>query len=554
MDLTRYDIGAEIISILTKGMYRDPRDAVREYIQNSVDAHSKDIEVKVRPNSIIVQDYGIGMNWDILRAAVRLGISDKNPAKNVGFMGIGIYSAFHLCDRLDIYSIGTKEIPNKLSMDFSKMRTELETQRDLRLNGKIESGALIDLQTLLEDCIELTKDGELGKDVYSKSGTRVELIGIDPVFSSVLSDFDELANYLRDVIPLKFDRENFTHAAEIEAKIEEVCIKHDALFELTNLNLQVGSKQENLYRPYKDSDFNAKVKPQEPTILEIKRGNMFFGVAWGCLNQVRKIVDTKSLRGFILKKQGFSVGNRDSLVKYFPKGHSYYDRTIGEVIITNPNLLPNASRTDLEVSEYRTKFYDALKNVAEEFDEIAEQYQEWTKSDEELAKIADELKKLNVQFDRTGEDSDELISILVDVKAQADKIAKRLKRKGSMRPESLSIATQIKEQSGNLEKSIQEKINNIINHRKTSKANKAKSITIGKHLTALQLPKPEEKKYENLTEVLDDLDIDLSDEKNKTVFEILDERFVQPKSETRSQYYQLLNALKAEIQSRLESI
>jgi len=35
MKLSKFDIGAEIISILTKGMYQDPRDALREYIQNA---------------------------------------------------------------------------------------------------------------------------------------------------------------------------------------------------------------------------------------------------------------------------------------------------------------------------------------------------------------------------------------------------------------------------------------------------------------------------------------------------------------------------------------
>lgn len=554
MELTRYDIGAEIISILTKGMYRDPRDAVREYIQNAVDAQSKNIEVKVRTNSIVIQDYGIGMNYDILRRAVRLGISDKNPTKNVGFMGIGIYSAFHLCERLDIYSMGSQGNPNKLTMDFSKMRMVLERQKELRLSGKIDSNQLVDLQSLLEECIDITKDGELSQSVYSKTGTRVEIMGLDTTFSPVLSDFDELASYLRDVIPLRFDRENFVHAAEIEEEIGKICAKHEANFEMTNLNLQVGSRQEDLFRPYKDTDFNAKVKPQKPTIIEIKRGNMFFGVAWGCLNEVRKVVDTRSLSGFILKKQGFSVGTRDSLVKYFPKGHSYYDRTIGEVIVTNPNLLPNASRTDLEVSEYRTKFFDALQNVAAQFDEKAEQHQEWTKTDEDLAKITDELKKLNVQFERTGDDSDELIAVLVDVKAQADKISKRIKRRSSIRPESYSIATQIKDQAIKLEKSIQEKINNIINHRKTSKADKAKTIKIGKELTALHLPKPEEKKYETIFDLLEDLDIVLKDEKIKVFVEVLDEKFVQPAPETRAGYYQLLNNLKAEIQSRIESI
>src|SRR3989344_8778519 len=120
--LKKTDIGAEIISILTKGIYLDTRDALREYIQNGVDARAKNISIKIRHDSIVVQDDGSGMTHDIMRRAVRLGVSDKNPSKNVGFMGIGIYSAFHLCSQLIIYSRASDEGPNKLSFDFQAMR------------------------------------------------------------------------------------------------------------------------------------------------------------------------------------------------------------------------------------------------------------------------------------------------------------------------------------------------------------------------------------------------------------------------------------------------
>src|ERR1700742_1205565 len=98
MKLTQHDIGGAIISILTKGMYADPKDALREYVQNSVDANSKTIEIKIRQNNVVIKDNGDGMDASIMRKAIRLGISDKNPKSSVGFMGIGIYSAFHLCD------------------------------------------------------------------------------------------------------------------------------------------------------------------------------------------------------------------------------------------------------------------------------------------------------------------------------------------------------------------------------------------------------------------------------------------------------------------------
>jgi len=106
MKLSKFDIGAEVISIITKGMYPDPKDALREYIQNGVDAGGKNVQVKIRQESIVIKDDGKGMNHDVLRNAVRVGISDKNPTKNVGFMGIGIYSSFHLCEKFQKLLLG----------------------------------------------------------------------------------------------------------------------------------------------------------------------------------------------------------------------------------------------------------------------------------------------------------------------------------------------------------------------------------------------------------------------------------------------------------------
>ena len=133
MKISRYDIGAEIISCLTKGMYPDPRDALREYVQNGIDAEASSISIKIRGDSVVVEDDGTGMDIDAMRRAVRIGISDKTPNIDVGFRGIGIYSAFHLCDRLHVYSKRkNSQTPHVLAFNFRKMRDVLNHQQAAR--------------------------------------------------------------------------------------------------------------------------------------------------------------------------------------------------------------------------------------------------------------------------------------------------------------------------------------------------------------------------------------------------------------------------------------
>lgn len=179
MKLSKYDIGGEIIAILTRGMYPDPRDALREYVQNGIDAKAKNINVKIRQDSIIIEDDGFGMDYDTLRKAMRVGISDKNPNTDVGFMGIGIYSSYHLCDELAIYSRKNNNDPYAMVIDFHYMRQVLSKQREKRQKDEITSEELIDLQTLLSKAISLKK---ISSDSFPSTGTTIELLGLDPLF------------------------------------------------------------------------------------------------------------------------------------------------------------------------------------------------------------------------------------------------------------------------------------------------------------------------------------------------------------------------------------
>ncbi|MBE7442341.1 MAG: ATP-binding protein [Flavobacteriales bacterium] len=549
MKLSKFDIGAEIISIITKGMYPDPKDALREYIQNGVDAHAKKMSVKVRQESIVVEDDGIGMDFDTLRKAIRIGISDKSPTKNVGFMGIGIYSSFHLCDKLTIFSRGSKDIPNKLEMDFGKMKLILEKQKDKRLKGEIQSEELIDLQTILEDCISLSNDGELDKNSFPAKGTRVELSKIEPEFYTALSNFDEVSDYLRNVIPLKFNEKEFKYAKQIEDEISRICSEKNQKFELVSLTLQVNSKIEELYRPYRNMDFSKDSIPLEPIFHNIESGDVFFGVAWGCLNSQRKKLDNKNLRGFILKKQGFSIGNRESLIKFFPRGNTFFDRYSGEVIIVNPKLLPNASRNDIEYSPLRSVFYESLTMVADKFDDEGHKYQEISKADEDLANLHTNVKEQLGSYNEFEEDTEVLVGRIVILKNIYDRLNNRIQRKG-FSEESEIKAKALLEQVSQFENTIQQRIKLLTDSKKKKQEEAFSSKNdLAKNVAKIKVDKViSSKNYESLFELLNDLEFKIDEEFKEAIFSI-DELFVQRAAKTKAEYYELLNILKERIQN-----
>lgn len=540
--ITKYDIGGELISILTRGMYPDPRDTIREYVQNGVDAEAKNIEIKIRGDSIVVEDDGHGMDEQTMLKAFRVGISDKNPKINVGFRGIGIYSSFHLCDQLHIYSKAEKDVPHILIFDFKGMRDILHQQQTDRLKGDLTGDKLVDLQSLLEKHIEFKA---IGADKFPKeAGTRIEMVNIDSSFFKSLSKFEEVADYLRQVVPLHFDPEGFKWAKQIENEITEICKKHKAEFNLIDLTLQVDAKIEKLYRPYANALFDeGSLKPR---FKAVKNKNYFFGVAWGCLNATRDKINDKELRGFLIRKQGFAIGKRHDVGKYFGRT-TYFDRYVGEIIIVHPDLLPNAARTDFEISPLRALFYEELSEVATFYNEVANEYQEFTKGDEELDEAISVLKELEASISFQSENLEQLIDAIIKVRDIREQIKGRLKRRG-LREEKIKEAGNVVKSAEALEGEIQNFINKSRKEVKGAKAKtpEIKSLERIKKLPEIK-PKKEEKFPESLPEVFESLGLTVSTEV-KRALEIIDEKFVQALANNRADYLLIIKSLKEEIE------
>ena len=537
---TRYDIGAEVLSILTRGMYPDPKDTLREYVQNAIDAEAKIVSIRIRKNTITIDDNGKGMDAKTIRQAARVGVSDKNPGKDVGFMGIGIYSAFHLCDSLTIYSKQQDNAPCFLMMDFNGMKALLNDQNEKRQNQIIGSDELIDLQSLLEQFVIID---ETTIDEFPEVGTRVEINGLTPDVVNEFSSFENLADYLREVIPLEFDKVNFKWAELIENKIVQICKEHNSKFELVKLLLQVNNLKEWLFRSYTDSEFHENTS-FEPEFRELIYKEQFYGVIWGCLNSTRNKITNKDLRGFLLKKQGFAIGNRQNLIKFFRP--TYYDRYIGEVIIVNTKIIPNAARNDFAYSNYRTILYDLIGREAEFFNQKGHEFQEYSLGDEQLDENTTTLKDINDEFSLYTKDPNKLIDYVVDIRRIKKVIKDRLDR-GSIRTERFKDAQNFIKASDDLENTIQATISSLTEQtKKLTKKQKEAPKRVSEKLASIRTT-TSEVNIDNLISLLETLDIPINDQ-HKAIFNIIDESVIQALSENEKHYFEILKELKDEFE------
>lgn len=330
------DLGGELLSVLSEGLYENPLHALREYVQNSVDALATGITIKVTGRSVFVTDDGEGMDEKTLRSACSLGISFKSILENVGFRGIGIYSSFHICDLLRIITKRSGEKQNQIiELDFAKMRQTLDKQR------KQSTGSRVNLPELL------TKHNQhLVEDTKNVSGhfTTVELSNIvDPYFAKLQSP-DEVEAYLLSTITVDFDSKiEKTHREQIDAFLRRYVPGYKPV--KVKLIYDGVAPRQVLRR--------IPVGLQEPMFHVAPTTGKARVVAWGCMNPACKHIDKdvhgNEISGFTQKFRGFTIGDRMALQKYFKLGSgTSYRWFVGEVHVVDGAVKPNAARNDFE--------------------------------------------------------------------------------------------------------------------------------------------------------------------------------------------------------------
>ncbi len=393
------DIGGEILPILTTGLYRDSLDALREYIQNGIDANADQIEVSIDPSTVAVTDNGDGMNGHQAELAIRLGISDKSPKKNIGFRGIGVYSAFNLCELLEIFTKPQQGRGSHVVFNFQEIRKELLLEQERRKEAQPPK---LFLEKLLRSHIYVEED-ENG--VIEGHGTRVLMSNLLSESYMRLQHWEEVESYLQDVVPLPF-HPTFRHGGMIERRFS----RED--YRVVPLTLEIGTRREPIYRPYRDDLFpDGALYP--PKFLTLKKGQQKLGFAWVCINGRRVIKDLR-MRGLLIKKFGFSVGNRGYLEPFF-KRTVFNRRITGEIIVQQEGLIPNAARSDFENNSARQEFLEILPRFIAELSSWADGIQQREKARQVLSEVSHELGTIAEDLPKSQRDKDALLRYNVEL-------------------------------------------------------------------------------------------------------------------------------------------
>ncbi|CAN5863811.1 hypothetical protein BH23GEM7_BH23GEM7_30710 [soil metagenome] len=351
LPIAKEDIGGELIAILSQGLYTNPLDCLREYVQNAVDADAGSVTLKVTGNSVIIMDDGDGMGLDDILDARRFGLSGKWLMQHVGFRGIGIYSGFDLCRRLRITSTKRgEESANILVFEFADMRAQLNGERQAQA-GDAEKTSLIDL---------LSEHTKIGRDPSPEPAdshyTIVELQDISDMHIALLSDRGKLRQYLLQNLPIDFTS-TFPHRQEINQQLS----RHVPSYHAVAITLQSDGIEDEVVSKYPD------VSVQRPQFGYITSGDRQVAYYWAALTAEEEAIEPRrrpgeiaQYEGLVYKMKGFTVGGRDRLARMFSRKPQLYRWISGEVYVLDPEVIPNAARDDFETNHAKERLEVAL--------------------------------------------------------------------------------------------------------------------------------------------------------------------------------------------------
>ncbi len=387
------DIGAELVAILSKGLYTDPFDCIREYVQNGVDGDATSVRIKITANSIVVSDDGVGMDFATLVRSRQFGLSLKSIVEDVGFRGIGIYSGFDLCERLIITSkqAGTAE-QNILTFDFAGMRKALRGSRP-----GIGTEPRPSLIELLSGFTYFRRDTSVGP--IDGSYTIVDLQNMSAEHIDTLSDRERMRRYLLNTVPIDWVP-SFEHRDAINTALRGEMHGYNPIKVILEA-------PDGLPPTVIEREPVSGLYPPTFETLKDERGNKI-ALVWSGLNTRRSRLFEKDesefnapwredYEGFVFKIKGFTIGSRTRLQSMFKQPPLYRWYT-GEIYVLDPDVVPNAGRDWFETSDATDRLMTRVRAALVQLEKRASDIQVEGRADDTVNKVVSEIAGLEANW------------------------------------------------------------------------------------------------------------------------------------------------------------
>ncbi|WP_445719943.1 ATP-binding protein [Flavobacterium sp.] len=331
-------IGKNVLETLTMGMYDDSRFIFREYIQNAADQIDVAVEENILPNKdkgeinitidqlnriITIEDNATGIkSKSVLNFLGDVANSQKDSANRKGFRGIGRLGGLGYCSKL-IFETSYKGESEKNVMTLNG-----DLLREIISDRKIDddASAVLSIITSIENFPE-----ESNKHYF-----KVILLDVSNNF---LLNINNVTEYLKTVAPLPFAEE-----FSFKDKIIDFYKKNNFIFDEYNVKLN-NAKLSKAYKNY------FVVKDFNPNLIDVDFFKVFdedelIGIGWfGFHDHTNHVFSSINIeRGIRIKKGNITIGDENTLNRFFDDDKRTNLRLVGELHILSNKLVPNARR------------------------------------------------------------------------------------------------------------------------------------------------------------------------------------------------------------------
>lgn len=206
-------VGADVLRLITSGMYTNPLAVYREYVQNAADAIASSnipngrvvISMDMGKRCVRIRDNGPGLSYEeAQRELIPISKSRKHRQRDRGFRGIG-----RLCGLA--FGTSVSFLTRRAKSDQVTKVTWNGDQLQKGIDGKLSVGQTVSQSTVTE---------QLKEDDYPSNFFEVQIHGMSRYATASILNKDVVRHYIGETCPVPF-RGDFPYACDIFALLEK---------------------------------------------------------------------------------------------------------------------------------------------------------------------------------------------------------------------------------------------------------------------------------------------------------------------------------------------
>ena len=348
-------VGGDLLRLVTAGMYDNPLDLYREYIQNSADAiaahgaNPGSVQLKIDPvhSRITIVDNGAGLSpTDAVRRLVDIGNSVKNPAVDRGFRGIGRLCALAFAEKVH-FTTRTRagDAPTQVTWNGRALR-ELDLSR-------------VDASTAIEKCTTTSRvsDGQWPDRFF-----QVTIDHVNRHAASAVLNEDVVRSYVGEVCPVPM-----ATCFPLANQIREFLAAHISYFVL---DVRVNDDDRPIERPFAEAipltdQYGAPFENLETHVIPQPDGNDPAAVLWLAHTPYAGSIPRRlGVRGLRARVGNLQIGT-DRVFEHLFLEPRFNGWCVGEVHILDSRVAPNGRRDYFEPSPHLRNIENRLGAIAQ---------------------------------------------------------------------------------------------------------------------------------------------------------------------------------------------